>query len=393
MRWRKISSSPSLSHLFDDLPSHLSDDSSVRYWLRRAAMGLAVALSTLQEGCYAAHYLSQQAGGQLHLLRIRRHVSDVIADPSTSEELRQRLEVVMQARQFGIEKLGLRGGAEFSRYVDPGGPVAYNLTVAPKHTLQVRSFRFPLVGRVPYLGFFDLQDAKKESKRFADAGFDVYLRPVGAYSTLGYLISPIYRSMLSDFTDAGEVRAVETILHEMAHSTVFLPGASDLNESFATMVGNQGAAEFYRSRGDISQSERVFAIADEGLRDQKEFSAWLAPQLERLTRFYRRAAEVKLPKKQLLEQREAIFQEISQSYRLTFPQSRRYKRLAEGPINNALMLSFAVYHESSGLQEALMALCDGDLKRYVSLYREARARSDGAEWLRQLAKLQRSTVP
>lgn len=393
MRWNEINVKQSLRSLSTEALDNLSGDSLIRRWLRRASLGLAVALSTLQEGCYAAHYLTQQAGGQLHLLRIRRHVSEVMADPKTSEELRRRLEVVMQARQFGIEQLGLRGGAEFSRYVDPGGPVAYNLTVAPKHALQVRSFRFPLVGRVPYLGFFDLQDAKKESKRFADAGFDVYLRPVGAYSTLGYLISPIYRSMLSDFGDAGEVRAVETILHEMAHSTVFLPGASDLNESFATMVGNQGAAEFYRSRGDITQSERVFAIAAEGLRDQKEFSSWLAPQLERLTRFYRRAAEVKLPSKQLIEQREVIFQEISQSYRQAFPQGRRYKRLAEGPINNALMLSFAVYHESSGLQEALMALCDGNLARYVSLYREARGRSDGADWLRQLAKLQRRTVP
>jgi predicted aminopeptidase len=367
-----------------------------RVWTRlhsRLAAGLAVSFALLQEGCYAAHYLSQQAGGQLHLLRIRRHVSDVIADPSTSDELRQRLQLVMEARKFGIETLGLRGGAEFSRFVDPGGPVAYNLTVAPKHALEVRSFRFPLVGRVPYLGFFDLQDAKNESKRFADAGFDVYLRPVGAYSTLGYLVSPIYRSMLGDFTEAGEVRAVETILHEMAHSTVFLPGASDLNESFATVVGNRGAAAFFRSRGDLGQSERVFAIAEEGEKDSREFSIWLKPQLERLTRFYRRAAEVKLPRKQLLAQRETIFAELSESYRNAFPEGRRYRRLAEGPINNALLASFAVYHETSGVQEALLDLCDGDLKRFIGKYREARDRRDGEEWLRRLAELQRRSVP
>ena len=285
----------------------------------RLLAGLSVALAAFQEGCYAVHYLSQQAGGQLHLLRIRRQVREVLDDPSTSEELRQRLQVISEARQFGIDKLGLRGGAEFTRYVDPGGPVAYNLTVAPKHTLAVRSFRFPLVGRVPYLGFFRLEDAKREAKRFADAGFDVYLRPVGAYSTLGYLISPIYRSMIGEFTDAGEVRAVDTILHEMTHSTVFIPGASDLNESFATVVGVRGAAEFYRSRGDLAQSEKVFAIAKEGERDAKEFSEWLKPQLDRLTRFYRRAAEVKLPTAQLLAQREVIFQDLSNSYRQRFP--------------------------------------------------------------------------
>ena len=147
----------------------------------------------------------------------------------------------MAARTFGIEELGLRGGAEFTRYVDPGGPVAYNLTVSPKDALTVRSFRFPLVGRVPYLGFFDPRDAKKEAERFANAGFDVYLRPVGAYSTLGYLISPIYRSMLGDFSEAGELRAVETILHEMAHSTVFLPGACSLDRERARLSLRIGA--------------------------------------------------------------------------------------------------------------------------------------------------------
>ncbi|HNI60133.1 MAG TPA: aminopeptidase [Pseudomonadota bacterium] len=356
-----------------------------------AAAGIA--LAALQEGCYAAHYLGQQAGGQLHLLRIRRNVSEVISDPTTEEALRQRLQLVMEARKFGIETLGLRGGAEFTRYVDPGGPVAYNLTVSPKDALTVRSFRFPLVGRVPYLGFFDLRDAKREAQRFADAGFDVYLRPVGAYSTLGYLISPIYRSMLGDFSAAGELRAVETILHEMAHSTVFLPGASDLNESFATQVGIRGAALFYRSRGDLTQSDRVFALAKEGEADEKSFSTWLAPQIDRLNRFYKRAAEVKLRRKQLLDQREAIFEEIRQSYRQAFPEGRRYKRLADGPLSNALLSSFAVYHESSGLQEALLAICDDDLKRFVSLYREARDRRDGAEWLRRLADLQRRSVP
>ena len=366
---------------------------SSRLWIGRLLAGLSVALATFQEGCYAVHYLSQQAGGQLHLLRIRRQVREVLDDPSTSEELKQRLQVISEARQFGIDKLGLRAGAEFTRYVDPGGPVAYNLTVAPKHTLEVRSFRFPLVGRVPYLGFFRLEDAKREAKRFADAGFDVYLRPVGAYSTLGYLISPIYRSMIGEFTDAGEVRAVDTILHEMTHSTVFIPGASDLNESFATVVGVRGAAEFYRSRGDLAQSEKVFAIAKEGERDAKEFSEWLKPQLERLTRFYRRAAEVKLPTAQLLAQREVIFQDLSHSYRQRFPEGRRYRRLAEGPINNALLTSFAVYHESSGTQDALLELCEGDLRRFVAKYKEARERPDGAKWLRELAELQRRSAP
>jgi len=383
--------------------------------LQRVAAYLSAGLALLQEGCFAAHYVGQQAVGQVRLLRIRRHVSDVLADPTTDDALRNRLAKVMAARAFGIEVLGLRGGAEFTRYVDPGGPVAYNLTVSPKDSLSVRSFRFPLVGSVPYLGFFDPKDAKRAAQHFAEAGFDVYLRPVGAYSTLGYLISPVYRSMLAlsaaqsksaprpkaraspnetpDASDAGELRAVETILHEMAHSTVFLPGASDLNESFATMVGTRGAALFFEHQGDSEKSQRVFSLAKQADEDEKAFSAWLKPQLERLQKFYRRAVQVKLPRTQVLAQRESIFEDIRQSYRQTFPEGRRYRRLADGPLSNALLGSFAVYHEHSDVQEQLLALCNGNLREFVNLYREARDRTDGTTWLRRLAALQRRTVP
>src|SRR5438105_1928387 len=80
--------------------------------------------------CDTLRYLGRQGLGQLHLLRVRRRVADVIADPATSPALRERLRLVMQARSFGISVLGLRGGAEFTRYVDTGGPVAHNLSAA-----------------------------------------------------------------------------------------------------------------------------------------------------------------------------------------------------------------------------------------------------------------------
>lgn len=348
---------------------------------KRVSRSLLLLPGLLASGCFSARYIAQQAGGQLHLLRSRRPVSSVLADPNTPLFVRQRLELVMAARQFGIDTYGLSGGGEFTRYVDPGGPVAYNLSVAHSDRFALLTWTFPLVGRVPYLGFFDKADAQAQARKYQQDGYDVELRSVSAYSTLGYFLSPIYASMIDDPGPAGEVRAVETILHEMTHTTAYLRSASELNESFATVVGIEGAAQFFRQRGSLAQSALVRQLADEDEARHKVFSTWLVGALRTAQEFYQQAAANHHPPAQILRAREALFAQLQASYRATFPTGPRYKKLAEGPINNALLLSFGVYHSSADFQKRLLRSVGGDLRAFVALYRRAQARSDGAAWL------------
>ncbi|TXH20825.1 MAG: hypothetical protein E6Q99_10495 [Elusimicrobia bacterium] len=338
----------------------------------------------LDAGCFTARYLGQQAAGQLHLLRIRRHVDDVLSDPATPEPLRARLQLALEARQFGVETLGLRGGAEFKRFIDTGGPVAYNLTAAPRTAWRILRWRFPLVGTVPYLGFFDRKDALKEARQLEARGYDVYVRPVGAYSTLGYLISPIYASMLDHPGPEGEVQAVETILHEMAHSTAYLRSASELNESYATLIGVEGAARFFRERGSATQSELVHRLAEAEEQRHVAFAAWLEPTLKEAAAYYRDAQQQGLSAAAIEQGRSELFARLQASYRNAFPSGPRYRRLAEGPLNNAVLLSFGVYHRSSDFQQRLLAYVHNDLRAFVELYRQAERRSDGVAWLRSL---------
>lgn len=353
-------------------------------WWKKGALIASVLPLLLDAGCFTAKYLGQQAAGQLHLLRIRRHVDDVLTDPATPEPLRDRLKLALAAREFGVEVLGMRGGAEFKRFVDTGGPVAYNLTAAPRTAWRILRWHFPLVGTVPYLGFFDRRDAMKQAQQLEARGYDVYVRPVGAYSTLGYLISPIYASMLDRPGPEGEVQTVETILHEMAHSTAYLRSASELNESYATLVGVEGAARFFRERGSVAQSQLVRQLAEEEEQRHIAFSAWLEPVLRDAAAFYQEAQQRALPPPEIERERAAFFARVSASYRAAFPSGPRYRRLAEGPINNAVLLSFGVYHRSSDLQQRLLAHVRGDLREFVGLYRQAERRSDGAAWLRSL---------
>lgn len=352
-----------------------------------------MAMGLLTSGCSTVRYLGQQAAGQLHLLRIRRPVEEVLADPKTPQALKERLELALAARQFGIDVLGLRGGAEFTRYVDPGGPVAYNLTAAEKTALHIRRWRFPLVGTVPYLGFFKKQDAEAEARRLEAQGFDIYIRPVGGYSTLGYLLSPIYASMVEDPGPEGEVRTVEVVLHEMAHSTAYLTSASELNESYATLVGIQGAARFFREQGNAEQSALCLRLAQEQEQRSRAFSDWLRPAMQRVKAFYDSANAQHLPSDRILREREELFKSLHESYRAAFPTGPRYRRLADGPLNNAVLLSFGVYHSPGRLQQDLLDSVGGDLRTFIDLYRKAQDRPDGPEWLTRRAAEYRATLP
>jgi predicted aminopeptidase len=182
----------------------------------------------------------------------------------------------------------------------------------------------------------------------------------------------------------GEVQTVETILHEMAHSTAYVRSASELNESFATLVGVEGAARFFRERGSTSQSELVHRIAEDEERRHIAFSAWLEPALKEAAAYYRDAQQRGLPAAEIEHGRSELFARLQASYRAAFPSGPRYRRLAEGPLNNAVLLSFGVYHRSSDFQQRLLAHVGGDLAAFVELYRQAAERSDGVVWLRSL---------
>lgn len=216
-------------------------------------LALAAVLSGLPAlGCAAPGYLFQAAQGQLDLACRARPLQRAIDDPRTPPRVRELLAEVPSIKRYGIG-YGLTPTKSYETYVALDRPrVVYVTTASEPLAFKPRRWRFPIVGSVPYLGWFDLTDAQRYAAELAKEGLDVEVRGASAYSTLGWFRDPVLSSMLPEgpATLAG---LVDVVLHESVHATVYVPGQSTFNESLAEYVSDGLTEEYLRAHGHIAE--------------------------------------------------------------------------------------------------------------------------------------------
>ena len=230
--------------------------------MRRFAL---VLLLPALSGCY----LFTQAVGQLRVLLNSQRIDTLLADPAVPTAVKLKLRLVREIKAFGESDLGLKPSSNYESFYDTKGqPITYIVSACRKDRFQPHLWWFPIVGDVPYKGFFHKPDAEAEAAELRAQGYDVALGTAAAYSTLGYFPDPVLSTML----EYPEEQLVALILHELTHGTIYLPGGTDFNEGLASFVGWQGALEFARRRHGI-HSERydrtVRAFAAEERRDAR----------------------------------------------------------------------------------------------------------------------------
>jgi predicted aminopeptidase len=221
--------------------------------VRRAVPRLVLlAALALLPACAGPGYLLRAGWSEAQLLLRRQPIAELLDRPDLALELRQRLELALAVRAFAADTLGLRVGDSYTTFAEvPGDATVYVLSAARRDRLEAHAWRYPLVGRLPYRGFFDRTAAERAGARLAARELDVEVRPALAFSTLGWFADPL----LSTAAAEPPVAMADTILHELFHATLYVPGEATFNESAATFAGRRGAIAFFCS-GPAPDSRR-----------------------------------------------------------------------------------------------------------------------------------------
>lgn len=327
-------------------------------WLLAGAAALALALS----GCAQVGYLAQAAGGQLDLLVRQRPLDAVLSDPATPPETRRKLQLVRGARTFAVTELGLPDHGSFLKYVDVGRPyVVWNVFTAPEFSTRLGTSCFPVAGCVAYRGYFAEADAQAYAQAQRAAGQDVSVGGVSAYSTLGYLKDPVLSTMLA----SPDTTLIRTVIHELAHPSLYLPGDTVFNESYATTVEEEGLRRWLAAHGtpELREQDRVLRARAEAfqrllLETRAELEALYAQSLSTETMRARKAG---------------ILADLHTQYaalRDSWGGYAGYDAWFARGVNNAALGSVAAYATLVPDFQALLARVGGDLNAFT---REARA--------------------
>ncbi len=329
---------------------------------------LALLSAVFLSGC-GVRYVLLSAGYQLELLAKREPIERVMALGTLSAGEEQRLRIFEEVKTFGAT-LGLSATHNYGTYARTWDRTMWNLTACSELSLQPRTWWFPIVGRVPYLGFFTDGDVRAWRDRLERGGDEVYVREVGAYSTLGWFRDPVLPSMLR----WEEARIAETVSHELAHATLWIPGSVGFNESFASVVGDAAGEAYLVQKFGVGSAE--VGAARDADHDARVFSSVLAQLHDDLDALFRdplRSEEEKrVVKADLYASLEA---------RVAAADLRRtegwLRRVRSSAWNNPRLSQFHTYNSGEGDFNAILRSCDGNLAVFIDRIRSiVRGRAD-----------------
>ncbi len=328
--------------------------------MRAAALALAAMISTLSSCASQVGYLAKQGVFLYRYSTGTQSIDSLLQSPSTPQDTREFLLLVKDIRRYAVDSIGLKDNGNYTRYK----VIDRDYLVDVVQACDAASFvpyqwSYPFLGRLPYKGFYVRADAEAEAARLKKEGYDVIVRKVDAFSTLGFTRDPVY-SFMKRYSP---YELASTIIHEQTHATLWINGQTDFNEELADFVGQTGALGWIAERFGPQSTEYAAALDQKA--DEELFSSELRGLSQSLGKVYASAVsrDEKLAEKARLISsfREKLGRQAKTEFR-----TAGYRKLGDLPINNAVLSLYALYTGDVPLLRAYYEQrCHGDLKTFM----------------------------
>jgi predicted aminopeptidase len=318
----------------------------------------------LLAACFALQgcYVTQAARGQLQIMNAREPITEVLEDPGTPQDLRQRLRTMSAAREFASRELALPNNKSYTSYVDLKREyVVWNVVATPEFSVDPREWCFPVVGCIAYRGYFKAARAEEFAAGLRKQGFDAVVEGIPAYSTLGKFNDPILSTMMG----YGDDEIASIIFHELAHQVIYIQDDSSFNEAFAVAVEQEGLARWLGSRGREAELERHLRRRERQAAVMRVIASYRG-QLETLYASGVAPEEMRRRKAQTFS---ALIADLHALESKMGFKSRLAEELAQGP-NNARLASLATYYDCVPGFQRVLAEQQRDLPKFYAAVRE-----------------------
>lgn len=305
-------------------------------------------------------YGIRQGIGQLEIVYNARPVEEVLSDESVDDETRNKLRIVEKVRKYAVDRLNLNDTKNYTEVYDQKGkPILWVVTACSPYQFKPFEWKFPIVGTVPYKGYFNEDLAKKEAKALSEKGLDVNIRTVGGWSTLGWFKDPILSEML--MRDHGDL--ANLIIHELVHATIFVKDSVEFNENLASFIADKGTEQYLKENYDINDSLSIEYYNNKN--DQRAFVSHILRGYKLLDSLYVSIVDLPLDAKQQFKD-EYIDSIMTVMDTISFNDPTYLKNIHGYHPNNAYFMSFKRYNAKQDALDSIYTLqFDGNLINFV----------------------------
>jgi len=186
-------------------------------------------------------YLIYQAKGQILFLWNTQPLETFAQKTEISPKEKDNIRLIAEIKKYSVDSLAYDHTKNFTDIYDQKGePVLWVITACEPYELKPFEWKFPVVGRVSYKGFFEKDLANKEYTHMIASGYDADLRSVSAWSTLGWFHDPVLSSMIK----RSKGSLCNLVFHELFHATYYAASSVNFNENIANFIAHKATLRF-----------------------------------------------------------------------------------------------------------------------------------------------------